>query len=109
MFSLFKVITASQNGELCFKVETEEVTAATYFQNMIIESDEAKSQTEVEEAESVEARVDIQKLVSFLHAQQFNATKTLCAIVNQRAVHMFLECNDLLFQYFIPSTNIALA
>uniref|UniRef100_T2MIV2 Checkpoint protein n=1 Tax=Hydra vulgaris TaxID=6087 RepID=T2MIV2_HYDVU len=104
----FMVITALQNGELCFKVETDEVTASTYFQNMLVEPNEKSTLVEhdIDDTESVGARVDIQKLLSFLHAQLLNATKTICAIVDQKAVHMFVDCNDLLFQYFIPSTNI---
>ncbi|XP_065666566.1 checkpoint protein HUS1 isoform X4 [Hydra vulgaris] len=106
----FMVITALQNGELCFRVETDEVTASTYFQNMLVEPNEKSTLVEhdIDNTESVGARVDIQKLLSFLHAQLLNATKTICAIVDQRAVHMFVDCNDLLFQYFIPSTNISI-
>lgn len=113
VFSIFvvlsQVLSASSNGELRCKVETDEVTATTHFTNMEIERDDGDDQddSDDEEAhENIEARIDIQKLVTFLNAQQFNATKVVCGIVHGQAVHMFLQCNDLFFQYFIPAMNV---
>ncbi|XP_066935496.1 checkpoint protein HUS1-like isoform X1 [Clytia hemisphaerica] len=112
----FMVLSASQNGNLSCKVETEEVTATTYFSNMEIEKNDnnmphrsqRRSVDIDEDDELVEARIDVQKLVTFLNVQQFNANKVMCGIVNGQSVHMFLQCGDMFFQYFIPAMNVSI-
>ena len=62
-----------------------------------------------EDEEVVEARIDIQKLVTFLNLQQFTNAKVLCGIVHGQAVHMFLkEGGGMFFQYFIPAMNVSI-
>ena len=63
---------------------------------------------DLDEDELVEARIDIQKLVTFLNVQQFNANKVVCGIVNGQSVHMFLQGGDMFFQYFIPAMNVSI-
>ncbi|XP_066935497.1 checkpoint protein HUS1-like isoform X2 [Clytia hemisphaerica] len=112
----YDVLSASQNGNLSCKVETEEVTATTYFSNMEIEKNDnnmphrsqRRSVDIDEDDELVEARIDVQKLVTFLNVQQFNANKVMCGIVNGQSVHMFLQCGDMFFQYFIPAMNVSI-
>ena len=106
------MLSAAKNGILRCKVQTDEVSATTHFYNMEIYHGENSPQDvddEEEEAyENIEARIDIQKLVNFLNVQQFDATKVLCSIVEGQAVHMFLTCNNLSFQYFIPAMNVSI-
>ena len=75
---------------------------------MGVERDSEISVHEEEHVENIEARIDIQKLVTFLHVQQFNPNKVICGIVDGQAVHIFLQCNDLMFQYFIPAMNVSI-
>lgn len=108
---LYKVLSASHNGKLRCKVETDEVTATTHFSNLELEDEERQPTTaeeEEDEEDLTEARIDIQKLVTFLNVQQFNANKVYCGIVHGQAVHMFLQCTDMSFQYFIPAMNVSI-
>ena len=100
-------MSASSDGELQLKVETDEVTVATHFKNMNLEGEEDSS-SQNDQNETIEARVDIQKLVLFLHVQQFNFTKAVCGIVHNHAVHMFLQCHYVTFQYFLPAVNMSM-
>lgn len=106
----FQVISASHNGHLAFKVETDEVTATTYFSNMEIENADQNSHDRNEDGDEVtEARIDIQKFVTFLNVQQFTNARVFCGIVHGQAVHMFLkEGGGMLFQYFIPAMNVSI-
>lgn len=105
----FMVISAKRNGELKFSVDTDEVIVTTHFKNMDVEGDIVRNESEDEEDDEIEARIDIQKLVTFLHVQQFNPTKAICALVHGQAVHMFLQCSDVMFQYFLPAMNVTIA
>jgi len=100
------VLSAANNGVLTFKVETEDVTATTYFKNMVIEHTSGQDTPPRGSNERVEARVDIQRLVTFLHTQQFNPSRVLCGIVHNTAIHMFMQSDDVFLQYFIPAVNI---
>lgn len=105
----FMVISAKRNGELKFSVDTDEVIVTTHFKNMDVEGDIVRNESEDEEDDEIEARIDIQKLVTFLHVQQFNPTKAICALVHGQAVHMFLQCSDVMFQYFLPAMNVTIS
>lgn len=76
---------------------------------MDVEGDIVRNESEDEEDDEIEARIDIQKLVTFLHVQQFNPTKAICALVHGQAVHMFLQCSDVMFQYFLPAMNVTIS
>ena len=88
------------------------MTVTAHFPNMDIERDDNTDQQviydEEEASEDIEARIDIQKLVTFLNAQQLNTTRIICGIVTGQAVHMYLQCNDLFFMYFIPAMNVSI-
>jgi len=107
---LNQVISASHDGKLRCKVETDEVTATTHFSNLELEDERQQREhnDEDEDDEATEARIDIQKLVTFLNVQQFNANRVYCGIVHGQAVHMFLQCTDMSFQYFIPAMNVSI-
>ncbi|XP_057293140.1 checkpoint protein HUS1-like isoform X3 [Hydractinia symbiolongicarpus] len=105
----FMVISAKRNGELKFSVDTDEVIVTTHFKNMDVDGDTLRNASEDEEDDEIEARIDIQKLVTFLHVQQFNPTKAICALVHGQAVHMFLQCSDVMFQYFLPAMNVTIS
>jgi len=105
----YMMLSASNDGELRFTVETDEVTVTTHFKNMEIEDSESDEISNEENGENIEAKIEIQKLVTFLHVQQFNPTKVICGIVHGQAVHMFLMCHDVMFQYFIPAVNTTIA
>lgn len=104
----FMVLSASCNGELRCKVETEEVTATTHFTNLEIHDDHIPPDENEDPEEKTEARIDISKLVTFLNVQQFNVNKVYCGIVHGQAVHIFLQCSDVNFQYFIPAMNVSI-
>jgi len=110
----FMVISAAKNGHLACKVETDEVTATTYFSNLEIENTDQRGQRNndtynEEDEEVIEARIDIQKLVTFLNVQQFTNARVICGIVHGQAVHMFLkEGGGMLFRYFIPAMNVSI-
>ncbi|XP_057293139.1 checkpoint protein HUS1-like isoform X2 [Hydractinia symbiolongicarpus] len=105
----YDVISAKRNGELKFSVDTDEVIVTTHFKNMDVDGDTLRNASEDEEDDEIEARIDIQKLVTFLHVQQFNPTKAICALVHGQAVHMFLQCSDVMFQYFLPAMNVTIS
>merc|ERR1712126_139389 len=97
----YMVISATKDGEIRFKVETDEVSATTHFKNMeIYEADSQSSEDPLgnQSQGNIDVRIDIQKLVMFLHVQMLNPNRIWCGIVHGQAVHMFMQCNDVLFQ-----------
>jgi len=103
----FMVVSASRDGNLQFKVETDDVTATTHFKNMI-HNKPIHQLSDDSLDDRFEARVDINKLVTFLHVQLFNPTNSVCGIVNGQAVQLFVQCNDVQFQYYIPAINLTM-
>jgi len=110
----YMIVSASNDGEIRFKVETDEVTATTHFKNMdIYETEESQSSEDPladqsDDGENVSVRIDVQKLVTFLNVQQLSPIRIWCGLVHGQAVHMFTQCNSSLFQYFMPGTNVTI-
>lgn len=111
------VVSASRDGEIRFKVETDEVSATTHFKNMEVHDGSQGSNQSSEDplgpdrsniSDAIEVRIDIQKLVMFLNVQLLNPTRIWCGIVHGQAVHMFMQCNEILFQYFMPGMNVSI-
>lgn len=94
-------ITATFDGLVTLEVHTEDVTATTYFKNLTVEP----SASQLTDGHA-SARVDVNRLLSFLQAAQLGATQVVCGIVDGMAAHMFVTSDDYKLQYFLPAINV---
>ena len=53
--------------------------------------------------ERFEARIDIQKLYSFLHAQQASPNRIICNISEGHSIHVILHTDETILNYFLPA------
>lgn len=80
-----QTLAANMSGELHVRLETDTVTATTYFkdlQNNQFQDTSTTSQDDQQQSQDVttlyEARVEVRKLSQFLQGQ-FNPTKVICS------------------------------
>lgn len=121
-----QTIAANMSGDLHVRLETDMVTATTYFKNL--QNHHFQDTSMVQEDQShdsstmYEARVDIRKFSQFLQGQ-FNPTKVICSkwfyaltgkgwlfraiilsdIIDGRGLQIFLLHEDVSLQYYIPA------
>lgn len=103
----FKVIAANRTGQLTIGIESDEVTITTYFKNMDVDFVEEQSADErpevVRRNERFEARIDIQKLNSFLNAQQSIPSKILYNISDSHSLHVAFHTDETVINYYLPA------
>lgn len=105
--SSFLVISASVEGSISFKVESDLVSVATHFRNLESPPGAKVQRSSLHDSPpSAEIRVDIRKLHQFLFGKQINPEKTICNIVHGHMLQLFLVHDDVSLQYFLP--NIAM-
>ncbi len=101
------MIAANRAGQLTLEAETDEVTIATYFKHMEVDVSARQSQDgrpeSIKKDDRFEARIDNQKLYSFLHSQQLNAKKIVCNIVDGQSVYLMLHADETVIHYCLPA------
>lgn len=103
--SNYVTMAANMNGELQLRIETDEVTATTFFrdlQNHIFDTSTAGDESR-DTSTMYEARIDIRRLGQFLLGQNFNPTKAICNITDGKGLQIFLLHEDVSLQYYIPA------
>ena len=107
MVVFFKVVAANRTGQLTIEIETDEVTITTYFKNMDVDFVEEQSADErpevVRRSERFEARIDIQKLNSFLNAQQSIPNKIVYNISDSHSLHVGFHTEETVINYYLPA------
>jgi len=103
----YAVVAANRVGQLTIEIETDEVTITTYFKNMEVDFVEELSADERPEVirrdERFEAKIDIQKLYSFLNAQQSIPTKVACNISDSHSLHLAYHTDETVVNYYLPA------
>lgn len=104
--SNFVVLSANQMGEMKLMVETDMVSISTHFKDLVNPTSTDPmlnpSQEDRDPQTFYKTRIDIRKLSQFLGSQQFNPTRVICNVVNNRTVHFLLLQDDVSLQYFMP-------
>ena len=83
MFVILQTVSANMNGELNLRLETDTVTATTYFKELQNHHFQDTSMVDHRDSGGVtntmfESRVDVRKFSQFLQ-EQFNPTKAICS------------------------------
>jgi HUS1 checkpoint protein len=99
--STYITLSANMNGKLQIQLETDVVTAATYFKNL---PNHQFDQVITRSDTMYEARVEIKKF-SLLLTGHFNPTKVICNIVDGQGLQLFLLHQDISLQYYIPAVS----
>ena len=87
-----KTVAANMSGDLHLRLETDVVTATTYFKDLhnhhFQDTSTAQEGPSHDNSTMYEARVDIRKFSQFLQGQ-FNPTKVICSefIIKKRGQH----------------------
>lgn len=105
--SNFVVLSANRMGEMKLMVETDMVSISTHFRDLINPTSRDpvynnSSQEDRDPQAFYKTRIDIRKLSQFLASQQFNPSRVICNVVNNRTVHFLLLQDEVSLQYFMP-------
>ena len=98
----FITISANMSGELWVTLETDVVTATTFFKDLQNHHFSDAPVTEESVSALHEACVDIRKFSQFFQGQ-FNPTKVICNIIDGKGLQLFLLHEDVSMQYYIPA------
>ncbi|KOC63180.1 Checkpoint protein HUS1 [Habropoda laboriosa] len=92
-------ISADKSGTFVLKIETDNATVSTHFQNLQVWS---CSQQECED--KISATVDIRKFLMFLAWDVVHPESVKCNILQDQMVNLFLQLSDYLkIHYFLPA------
>ncbi|XP_054710746.1 checkpoint protein HUS1-like [Uloborus diversus] len=95
----FMTMSASSDGEIHLRCETDTVTITTHFKDLNLTSVAAAPDGNRQLAE---CRIDVRKFNQFLMGQQINPAKVVCNITHHQMVQFFLLHDDVSIQYFLP-------
>jgi len=106
-------ITASKQGKLSLKVESDEGVFSTHYPDLrvpVYRDDtlpwrKPESQANVDPEFSASVRVDLKRISLFLAGEQLQPKKAIANIVDSDMLHMFFMHDDLLVQYYLPATS----
>jgi len=106
-------ITASKQGKLSLKVESDEGVFSTHYPDLkvpVYRDDtlpwrKPDSQAVTDPEYSASVRVDLKRLGLFLAGEQLQPKRAIANIVEGEVLHMFFVHDDLLVQYFLPATS----
>jgi HUS1 checkpoint protein len=109
--SEFVCLEATNRGTLTLRIETDQVSVCSYFQNlpnMPLFGAGAGDKNNRETADrECSVRLGLKKLSDFVNALQFQPSKIICNFVNQKYAHFFVvHDEDLVLQYLISSVLI---
>ena len=100
MSSLLR-ISADNLGHMSLKIETDCVVVKMSFQN--IETIKCEDLDNLAPNEMKEVTIEIKKFLQILHSC-FEPTRTICNIVSERALQVFVCLEDqVVFQYLLPA------
>ena len=97
-------IAANSVGDMMLKVETDQVVVKMSFTNIeTIKCEDILSNPTSAPNEMKEVTIEIKKFLQILQSS-FEPTRTICNIVAQRALQVFLCLEDqIVFQYLLPA------
>ena len=97
-------IAANSVGDMMLKVETDQVVVKMSFTNIeTIKCEDVLSNPTSAPNEMKEVTIEIKKFLQILQSS-FEPTRTICNIVAQRALQVFLCLEDqIVFQYLLPA------
>jgi len=105
-------LTASRQGSLSLRVESDEGDFSTHYPNLKVpvyrdDSLPWRRLQSQDPGHSASVRVDLKRLVAFLQPGDSTSQpkRAIANIVQGDLLHMFLVHEDLLVQYFIPATS----
>ena len=102
MSSLLK-ISANSSGDMLFKIETDQVVVKMSFKNIETIKCEDLADQSLAPNEMKEVTIEIKKFSQILQSS-FEPTRTICNIVADRALQVFLCLEDqVVFQYLLPA------
>jgi len=106
-------ITAGKQGKLSLKVESDEGVFSTHYPDLrvpVFRDDtlpwrKPDSQAMMDPDFTASVRVDLKRLGMFLSGEQLQPKRAIANIVEGEVLHMFFVHDDLLVQYFLPTTS----
>jgi HUS1 checkpoint protein len=105
--SEFVCLEATNKGTLTLKIETDQVSVCSYFQNLTNMPLAGDREAETAPERECSVRLSLKKLSDFVNALQFQPSKIICNFVNQKYAHFFvIHDDDLVLQYLISSVLI---
>lgn len=90
-------VAANKNGRLTLKIQTNLLKVSSHFPDLNVESfavgqigNSDLDASELNE-DQVSSTIDIKKFLMFLNGMQLNNCRTMCSIVHERMVKLFME------------------
>jgi len=105
-------ITASRQGSLSLKVESDEGDFCTRYPEVkvpVYRDDTLpwrRPDTQHDPLQEASVRIDLRRLSLFLAGESSQPKRAIANIVDREVLHMFFVHEDLIVQYFIPATSL---
>uniref|UniRef100_A0A915IST2 Checkpoint protein n=1 Tax=Romanomermis culicivorax TaxID=13658 RepID=A0A915IST2_ROMCU len=109
------VISANNDGEMNFKIESDVATLTTHFgdlvrpdwkdeeHNRLVASQLEPEDENFDRSKFYSVRIEVKTLLQFLNNQQIVFCRLMANIVHMKYLHLYVSNDDFRLQYFIPA------
>jgi len=98
----FLILQANMAGELTLKVQTDNISVATFYRKLEHPNIEGKNAPVANPDQKAKVKVDIKKFSRFLFSHIIVPRNVICCIVEDTALVLHVLLDDLFITYYIP-------
>jgi len=98
----YLILQANMAGELTLKVQTDNISIATFYRKLEHPHIEGKEPPTTNSDQKAKVKVDVKKFARFLYSSHIGPRNVICCIVEDTALVLHVLLDDLFITYYIP-------